>query len=233
MLEFGSDGDLYVGTGDGGGGGDPNQNGQNTNALLGKMLRIDVAHPANGNNYGIPADNPYANGGGAPEVFMIGLRNPWRWSFDRATGDMWIGDVGQNLIEELDVLPVGQQNGKNLGWSIFEATSCYNNNPACATTTNTFVPQFTHTHSNGWNAIIGGQVYRGTMYAKIAGCYFFSDNGAHGLVMASFTGGTLTTFDLAPPSNGWPQSPSSIHADAHGELYETTTDGSVYHLEAP
>jgi hypothetical protein len=94
-------------------------------------------------------------------------------------------------------------------------------------------PQFERNHTTGWNAIIGGQVYRGTMYSKIAGCYFFSDNGAHGLVMGSYAGGTLTTTSLPPPSGGWPQSPASIHADAHGELYETTTDGSVYHLEAP
>ena len=102
MLEFGPDGYLYVGTGDGGSGGDPAGNGQNKNALLGKMLRIDVDHPANGKPYGIPADNPFAAGGGAPEVFMLGLRNPWRWSFDRANGDMWIGDVGQDAWEEID-----------------------------------------------------------------------------------------------------------------------------------
>jgi hypothetical protein len=240
MLEFGSDGFLYVGTGDGGGGGDPHRNGQaidrtastctqsQCEPLLGKMLRIDVDHPANGKPYGIPAGNPFASGGGEPEIFMIGVRNPWRWSFDRMTGDMWIGDVGQDIDEELDVIPAGQQAGKNLGWSMYEANRDYGNYTADPTG-KTF-PQFVKNHNaDGWHAIIGGQVYRGPCYPDLAGKYFFSDNTAGGLWVATFDGQNVTASAL---TGTFPASPASIHADARGELYETTTNGSVYHIEA-
>jgi glucose/arabinose dehydrogenase len=243
MVEIGLDGFLYVSTGDGGSGGDPNMNGQNPNALLGKMLRIDPANPANGKPYGIPADNPYAAGGGAPEVFMLGLRNPWRWSFDRANGDMWIADVGQNQWEELDYLPAGQQLGKNLGWSVWEGNQCCSqkppsdgcssgNNYPCNSSGMTF-PQFVHAHANGWSAIIGGQVYRGPCYPDLTGYYFFSDYSGHPLMMTKpdGTGGITTPVDVSP-SGGFVNAPAGIHADARGELYVTTTDGYVYHLEA-
>ena len=242
MLEFGADGYLYVGTGDGGGGGDPHRNGQaidrtaasctqsQCEPLLGKMLRIDVDHPAGGKPYGIPADNPFAAGGGEPEIFMIGVRNPWRWSFDRANGDMWIGDVGQDVDEELDVLPAGQQNGKNLGWSMFEANRDYGNYTADPTG-KTF-PQVVKNHTaDGWHAIIGGQVYRGPCYPDLAGKYFYSDNTADTLSVATFDGQSVTTSDLTRPA-GWPTGPASLHADARGELYVTTTSGGVFHLEA-
>ena len=233
MLEFGADGFLYVGTGDGGGTGDPQKNAQNPNALLGKMLRLDVDHPGATTKYGIPADNPFANGGGAPEIFMIGLRNPWRWSFDRGTGDMWIADVGQALVEEVDVLRAGQQNGKNLGWNIFEGNMCFANQPACVTTLGTFVPQFTHAHTDAWAAIIGGQVYRGGCFPDLVGMYFFSDENAGPLVRAHLEAdGSLTTVELPPPAGGWPKAPAAIHADARGELYETTVHGEVFHLVA-
>jgi glucose/arabinose dehydrogenase len=247
MIEFGSDGFLYVSTGDGGGGGDPHLNGQSTDRtaasctasgcepLLGKILRLDVNNPANGKNYGIPAGNPFAAGGGEPEIFLWGVRNPWRWSFDRATGDMWIGDVGQGKIEEIDALPAGQQAGKNLGWSMWEgsgAGSCYGNY-TCSPTGITF-PQVVKTHTgDGWFAIIGGQVYRGSCYPDLVGFYFYTDNVKHGISRGHLeTDGTVTSVDLTPPTGGFPASPSSIHADSRGELYETTTDGSVYHLEA-
>lgn len=244
MIEFGSDGYLYVSTGDGGGAGDPHRNGQaidrtaasctatQCEPLLGKMLRLDVDHPANGKPYGIPADNPFAQGGGEPEIFIIGLRNPWRWSFDRGNGDMWIADVGQGLYEELDVLPAGQQRGKNLGWSMYEANAPYGSNYTPDPAGKTF-PQVVKTHSpQGWLAIIGGQVYRGPCYPDLTGMYFYTDNTRHPLARATFDGTTVTTTDLTPPATGWPGSPASIHADARGELYEVTTNGSVYHLEA-
>jgi glucose/arabinose dehydrogenase len=230
MLEFGSDGFLYVGTGDGGGGGDPSRNGQNPHALLGKVLRIDVDHPANSKNYGIPATNPYANTtNGAQEVFMIGVRNPWRWTFDRANGDMWIGDVGQNLWEEVDVLSPAEQVGANLGWSMYEATHCYGN--YTCDPTGMFMPQWEHDH-NGWAAVIGGQVYRGPCYPDLTGYYFFSDNSAHALMRTKRNGTGIDTPVDVSPSGGFPASPASIHADARGELYSTHTDGYVYHLEA-
>ena len=237
MMEFGADGYLYIGTGDGGGGGDPNRNGQNPNALLGKMLRIDVNNPGGGKPYGIPADNPFATAGGAPEVFMLGLRNPWRWSFDRATGDMWIADVGQGLIEELTVVKAGEQAGKNLGWSKYEGNACYATNyTPCVDSENNsngFTgPQVTRTHGQNWLAIIGGQVYRGQCFPDLVGAYFMTDNTAHPLVKATFAGGTVTTTDMPPPTGGWPTSPASIHADARGELFLTNTAGFVYQIEA-
>ncbi len=245
MIEFGSDGMLYISTGDGGSGGDPARNGQNTHALLAKILRIDVDHPANGMPYGIPADNPFADGvAGAPEVYIYGLRNPWRWSFDRATGDMYIGDVGQGLTEELDVLVAGQQAGKNLGWSVYEAsTCCVNASDHCtqATTnqqpcdpTGKFFPQDERTHAAGWKAIIGGQVYRGACFPDLAGWYFYTDFTLHPLVKARLNPDqTLEIHDLtAPANNPWPELPASIHADARGELYETTTRGDIYMIQA-
>ena len=253
MVEFGADGYLYVSTGDGGAGGDPCRNAQATDRtaatctctsqagahgkcepLLGKILRIDPAHPANGKPYGIPADNPFAAGGGEPEIFMLGVRNPWRWSFDRKTGDMWIGDVGQDVDEELDVIPAGHQNGTNLGWSMWEANRDYGNytastNPPLTMTGRTF-PQLVKNHTaDGWHAIIGGQVYRGTCYPDLDGKYFFTDNTAATMSVATFDGTNVTATDLP---GTWPGSPASIHADARGELYETTTNGSVYHIEA-
>lgn len=242
MIEFGPDGFLYISTGDGGSAGDPKRNAQNPDKLLGKMLRIDVEHPGATLPYSIPADNPFANGGGAPEVFMLGLRNPWRWTFDRGTGDMWIGDVGQGQIEELDVVPAGTGAGKNFGWSAFEGTSCCETqadacaqtNPppdqVCDSTGKTFA-QVEHTHASGWEAIIGGQVYRGTCYPDLVGTYFYDDNNHRKLTEATFDAGTGTVTSTELPG-AWPTSPSSIHADARGELYLTNTNGEVYHIEA-
>jgi glucose/arabinose dehydrogenase len=244
MIEFGSDGYLYVSTGDGGMAGDPHRNAQAVDRadpsciqtqcepLLGKILRIDIDHPANGKPYGIPADNPFATGGGEPEIYITGLRNPWRWSFDRATGDMWIADVGQAMYEELDVLPAGQQAGRNLGWSMYEANSRYLTNYPPAPAGKVF-PSVVKTHAgDGWQAIIGGQVYRGPCFPDLDGVYVYSDHSAHTISLARLSGSTVTTSDAQPPSGSWPASPSSIHADARGELYETTTAGAVYHIVA-
>lgn len=256
MIEFGADGYLYVTTGDGGAGGDPHRNAQNLDpasadcvahgsqctTLLGKMLRIDVHHPANGKPYGIPADNPFATSP-TPEAYMIGLRNPWRWSFDRGTGDMWIGDVGQNVVEELDLLPAGQQAGRNMGWSMWEADQCYGNYTCTMTgmafpkqTFNRTAPGATCTPgpttvcNSPFRAIIGGQVYRGACYPDLVGYYFFTDNVAHPLNKAQRQADGSVTYVSLPGT--WPNGPSSIHADARGELYETTITGDVYHLEA-
>ncbi len=237
MIEFGPDGYLYISTGDGGGGGDPQRTAQNTNNLLGKILRIDVNSEADGKKYSIPADNPYAGGGGAPEIFILGLRNPWRWSFDRKTGDMWIGDVGQDLVEELTVLKAGEQAGKNLGWSKYEGARCFGNYAPCVdgeNNANGFTgPQFTRTHNQGWISIVGGEVYRGTCFPDLDGIYFMTDYGDNTLVRATLeANGTVTATDLPAPQGGWPDSPSGLHGDARGELYLTTTSGYVYQVEA-
>ena len=233
MIELGPDGYLYIATGDGGGGGDPRAHGQNPATLLGKMLRIDIDNPAEGKPYGIPPGNPYAAGGGAPEVFMIGMRNPWRWSFDRMTGDMWIGDVGQNEIEELNHLTPDRQAGANLGWKMYEGSRCYDG--PCDPTSKV-TPVYERPQSQGWCSIIGGQVYRGSCYPDLAGTYFFTDYCAHELVTAKPGAGGLVFESLG---TDFPATPSSLHADSRGELYLTTTQccgtqllGGVYHLEA-
>jgi glucose/arabinose dehydrogenase len=239
MIEFGpKDGYLYIGTGDGGGGGDPDRTGQDTNDLLGKMLRIDVNSEANGKKYAIPSDNPYAGGGGAPEVFVLGLRNPWRWSFDRETGDMYIGDVGQGGtggandvgIEEVTVLKHGEIAGKNLGWSMYEGTRCYGNYTCTAGAV--VAPQYTRLGTDNWHSVIGGEVYRGECYPDLKGYYFFTDYTARPLMRGKLeTNGTLSVMQLTTPTN-WPQSPISLHGDARGELYVTNTQGRVFHIEA-
>jgi len=236
MIEFGKDGYLYWATGDGGQANDPQRNGQtvvsgtpmaNSNALLAKMLRLDVDHKSPGKEYGIPADNPFVTGGGAPEIFIRGLRNAWRWTFDRETGDMWIADVGQGTIEELTVLRAGEQNGKNLGWSKFEGNNCFD--PPCTNADFTF-PQDTRTHADGWVSITGGQVYRGSCFPDLVGTYFYTDYGKGGLASAKLQAdGTLVVADLP---GTFPRNVASIHEDARGELYATDTAGNVYQLQA-
>lgn len=247
MIDFGADGFLYIGTGDGGPQNDPagsaqaltdgdvvpNQTPPAATALLGKILRIDVDNPATGKEYGIPSDNPFASGGGAPEIFAIGLRNPWRWSFDKATGDMWIGDVGQgptnNPREEITHVKAGELKGANFGWRNYEGTNC--RNPPCDPAGKTFpIDERVRTETPTYVAIIGGQVYRGTCYPDIVGTYFYTDNNnvplATGRIDAN---GTYTRQDL--PGN-FPAGAASIHASASGELYLTTTNGGVHHIEA-
>ncbi len=256
MLEFGnSDGLLYFTTGDGGDAGDPRKNGQaidRTDAtcvangcepLLAKMLRIDVDHPANGKPYGIPASNPFAGGGGEPEILFRGLRNGWRWSFDRMTGDIYIGDVGQAAYEEIDVIPAAQINGTpgspvNLGWSVYEGTHTYNANNgncngnganSCAAPGLT-MPLVEKSHTgDGYAAIIGGQVYRGRNFPGLAGTYYFTDYAHAKLNQGTYNpmGPSMSTTELTTIAFG---NPSSIHADAAGELWMTTTGGDIYSI---
>ena len=255
MMEFGPDGYLYIGTGDGGGGGDPRRNGQSlmngsplagSIALLGKMLRIDVNAKDPGKEYAIPATNPYAGGGGAPEIFAIGLRNPWRWSFDKGTGDIWIGDVGQDGIEELNAVKAGELAGKNFGWSIYEGNTCCSaavntcsqggGSPTCPSPTppaTMFAPQDTRTHPT-WISVIAGETYRGTCYPDLVGWHFYTDHnsGAAGLHKARLT---ATGFETLPVTVTLPSGITSIHADARGEIYVTRLTngvGALYHLEA-
>ncbi|MEO8700638.1 MAG: PQQ-dependent sugar dehydrogenase [Kofleriaceae bacterium] len=234
MIEFGKDGFLYWATGDGGSANDPNNNGQalvdgtpnaNTKALLAKMLRLDIDNKSPGKEYGIPADNPFASGGGAPEIFMIGLRNAWRWTFDRMTGDMWIADVGQGAIEEITVLRPAQQKGANLGWSVFEASACFK--PPCTITAK--MPQDERLHSNGFLSITGGQVYRGTCYPDIVGTYYYTDFVKGGLYSATLNADdTLTVVDLV---GSFPGKGAAIHEDARGELYLSDTRGNIFQLQ--
>ncbi|HEY5947048.1 MAG TPA: PQQ-dependent sugar dehydrogenase [Kofleriaceae bacterium] len=243
MIEFGKDNLLYIGTGDGGGGGDPLHNGQNPDALLGKILRIDVDKPTAAKPYGIPSGNPFASAGGAPEVFIMGVRNPWRWSFDRANGDLYIGDVGQAEVEELTVIPAGQGAGANLGWNMYEGDRCFQQ--PCDLTGKT-LPQFQKLHGESWCSVITGQTYRGACFPDIVGKHYLTDYCAHELVAATRAGTSVMTesptvhyIDAMGIHDGMPATPTSLHADARGELYLTTeqiagsqTTGAVYKLEA-
>ncbi len=243
MLEFGSDGYLYIGTGDGGGAGDPDRRSQNPDDLLGKILRIDVDHKEAGREYAIPPTNPYVNGGGRPEVFIRGLRNPWRFSFDRGTGDLWIGDVGQNKAEEMTVLRPSQQNGANLGWSVYEANGCCatqddhclqlaGTSAPCDPTGMTFpqdVRDRTTKRGAGWYSIIGGQVYRGSCYPDLIGYELYADVSAETLVKARLL--PDDSLEITDVPGGAGTQTTSIHADSRGELYMTKTGGEVYHLE--
>lgn len=172
QLAFGPDGYLYIGLGDGGGSGDPYKNAQNPGALLGKMLRIDVS--AGTGPYGIPATNPFAgNPEYRPEIWALGLRNPWRFSFDRMTADLYIADVGQDKYEEVDVQPASSAGGENYGWNILEGLHCYNTSSCVSTGLSMPVVEYDHTGGNC--SITGGFVYRGGLFPALQGVYLYGD----------------------------------------------------------
>ena len=168
-MVFGPDGFLYMGLGDGGSAGDPQGNGQNINALLGKLLRIDVD---SGDPYAIPDGNPFKGGGGKPEIWAYGLRNPWRFSFDRATGDLYIGDVGQDTWEEIDYLPANSPGGTNFGWNLREGANPFKGTPPDGLKLTE--PIFQYKHPTGCS-ITGGYVYRGAALPEFNGIYLFGD----------------------------------------------------------
>lgn len=167
MVEFGPDGYLYISLGDGGAGGDPGNRGQNRHELLGKILRIDVDH---GDPYAIPPDNPFATGGGRPEVFAYGFRNPWRFSFDRQTGELWAADVGQNDWEEVDVVRLGG----NYGWRIMEGAHCYRPSSGCGRD-GLVMPVDEYRNRGSRCSITGGYVYRGSQIPSLVGAYLYGD----------------------------------------------------------
>jgi glucose/arabinose dehydrogenase len=226
QLAFGPDGMLYIGMGDGGSEGDPQGNGQNTDTLLGKILRIDIDH---GDPYAIPPDNPFANGqGGKPEIWDFGFRNPWRFSFDRQTGDLYIGDVGQAKWEEIDYIAAGSKGGLNFGWKIMEGAHCYA--PATNCDQSGLVLPVSEVEHPAGCAIIGGYVYRGSQYPQINGVYFYTDycSGAVWAVTHDPSGAWTTTRVIKSPSTyaGY----SSFGEDLSGELYVTDLNGALYKL---
>lgn len=168
-MAFGPDGYLYIGLGDGGSGGDPQNNGQSADTLLGKLLRIDVS---SGQGYAVPEGNPFARGGGRQEIYALGLRNPWRFSFDRATGDLFIADVGQNIYEEVNFEPAGSPPGANYGWRLREAAHPYEG--ASSEGLNLIDPVWEYDHSEGCS-ITGGYVYRGSALPELNGIYLAGD----------------------------------------------------------
>ncbi|HTJ43088.1 MAG TPA: PQQ-dependent sugar dehydrogenase [Kofleriaceae bacterium] len=233
-IMFGPDHMLWFSTGDGGSGGDPPNNAQQTSHLLGKMLRIDVDTRTGSKEYGIPNDNPFANSAdGAddprPEVWSYGWRNPYRWDFD-SNGDQIVADVGQNLYEEVDVIPAGTPGGKNYGWHVVEGTHCYNPSSGCDTSGKE-LPQIEKNHTpDGWCAIIGGSVYRGSCFPDLVGTYLYTDNCLHQLWTFDPKNPAATDKNAAPAA--FPNGPTSIHTDAIGELYVTARDGTVRHIIA-
>jgi glucose/arabinose dehydrogenase len=228
QLQFGPDGMLWAGTGDGGGGGHPAANAQNKHRLLGKLLRLDV-NGASG--YAIPGDNP-VNGDTsfAPEVWAYGLRNPWRFTFDRANGDLYIADVGEVAWEEVDVSPTAVQRGRgvNFGWNIMEGRHCYPFAPCDST--HSQLPLLEYPHAFGACAITGGYVYHGAAFAATAmvGHYFYADfcNGdVHSFIYPG-TAGLVDWSTLLSPGRDI----SSFGQDAKGELYIMQTSGGVYRI---
>lgn len=221
-ILFGPDGYLYIASGDGGSGGDPGNRAQNTELLLGKLLRIDVDNPGGGNNYGIPPDNPFANDPpNAEEIWAYGLRNPWKFSFDSVTNDLWIADVGQNAFEEINkVTPT--EAGLNYGWRCYEASAPFNT-ANCPDPSELTFPVAEYSHATG-NSITGGYVYRGSMYTDILGLYFFADFGSS-IIGAVDSNNNLINYGSF--GGGW----SSFGEDAQGELYLSSFGGNIYKLK--
>jgi glucose/arabinose dehydrogenase len=219
---FGPDGMLYIGMGDGGSQGDPHGNGQNRNVLLGKLLRINVDR---GDPYSVSTANPFANGDGRGEIWALGLRNPWRFAFDRVSGHLYIADVGQDRYEEVNVVPM-QKAGVNYGWNVMEGPACYRSS-GC-NQTGLQQPALSYTHENSTCSVIGGSVYRGQKIPEIAGQYFYSDYCNSWLRSFGYADGKVTD------RHEWPVgrlgSVVSFGEDSQGELYICTSSGRVYRI---
>jgi glucose/arabinose dehydrogenase len=218
-LAFGPDGNLWIGLGDGGGGGDPGDHGQNPGTLLGSMLRITPTD----DGYAIPAMNPFANGGdGAPEVVMWGLRNPWRYSFDPATGDLWIGDVGQDRLEEVSVLRAadGGGIGANLGWNEMEGRDTYRRG---IEPNDHHPPTVDYAQAGGRCSVTGGEVYRGAAIPQLVGAYVFGDfcSGELFALDSALDDPELLVLDITVPEV------TSFGVDADGELLVLSRTGTV------
>ena len=226
-VAFGNDGFLYIALGDGGSGGDPLGSGQDLGVLLGKILRIDVD---SGGPYAVPADNPFLSTAGAEaEIWAYGLRNPWRMSFDRATGDLYIGDVGQSQREEINVGLAARGGGENYGWNVTEGRACFNPSSGCDTSGIT-MPVLEYSHGEGCS-VTGGVVYAGCRMPDLVGTYFYGD----------FCTGFVRSFRLASDAvtdgRDWTAGLDSIDrissfgTDAEGEAYVVDHGGEVYRLE--
>lgn len=222
QLAFGPDGFLYIASGDGGSGGDPQNHGQRRETLLGAILRIDVDQQANGKNYGIPGDNPFAgNGSGhAEEIYAYGLRNPWRMSFDSETGTLWAADVGQNRFEEVNII----KNGGNYGWRTMEGFNCFNPATGCDQA-GLEMPVWEYSQTNGDRSITGGFVYRGKEVDQLKGLYVYGDFVSRRIWALDFS-------NLQNPKNTEIFRPdfavASFGVDQDNELYICGFDGKIY-----
>jgi len=230
FIAFGPDGYLYVALGDGQTGHRPSSPAQDMTSLLGKMLRLDVDHADKDAPYAIPPDNPLVGQEGVrPEIYMTGLRNPWRWSFDRETGDLWFGDVGEDSREEITFVPRAKQRGANLGWPITEGSLCYRPAERCERTGLTLpVLEYDHTHGC---SVTGGFVYRGKNLPDLRGTYFYGDycgGWVRSLRLdAQGKAAEQTTWSTFPPED----SPVSFGEDAQGEVYLVMSSGKFYRID--
>jgi len=215
QLAFGPDGFLYFGLGDGGGEGDPLRHGQNTQILLGKMMRIDVNSAGASTPYAIPADNPFAAGGGLPEIYAIGFRNPWRFSFDRSSRRLFVADVGQDSFEEIDIVT----KGGNYGWNVMEGDHCFNP-PSNCNMAGLTLPIVEIPHPEG-EAVIGGFVYHGTVLAGMQGQYIFGDLNGQIWSLTENAPNTFTRALILKPGFNI----SSFGQDSAGELYVVDISG--------
>ncbi len=226
-IVFGPDGYLYVGRGDGGGGGDPDRNGQSTTTLLGKILRLDVS---GGTGYSIPPTNPFAGSSASrPEIWSWGLRNPWQFTFDRANGDLYIADVGQDEWEEVNVATAASGAGRafNFGWNFMEGLHCYEPSSGCDMDGLT-LPVLEYGHDDGCS-IAGGYVYRGSAIPELQGTYFYGDLCGTWIRTFRHAGGEATEQgDTGLDVGGI----IAFGEDAAGELYILTTSGAIYRIVA-
>lgn len=232
QIERGPDGLLYVAFGDGGNGGDPLNSGQDTSTLLGAILRIDPENPGGEAAYGIPADNPFADGnGGRPEIWLYGVRNPWRFSFDRANGDLWIGDVGQNAVEEVTFLPADgglAGRGANLGWRLVEGDQPFEGGRAPA---DHAAPIHTYGRDGGACSVTGGYVYRGQLIPELTGAYIFADFCVGQILALRDLGdGSILVGDVVTDRSVGRI--VTFGEDADGEIYVLAPGGSINRLEA-
>jgi glucose/arabinose dehydrogenase len=227
-IAFGPDGLLYIGLGDGGSGGDPGNRAQSRSTLLGKLLRIDVNRRTGSLPYGIPSTNPYVGRSGLDQIWAYGLRNPWRFSFDRATGDLWIGDVGQGRWEEVDRATAkrGRNAGRglNFGWRVMEGAHCFRPASGCVRTGKT-LPVTEYGHGGSRCSVTGGYVYRGGAYRDLVGAYFFGDycSGEIWYVDRGAARGVAPTRALDTRAQI-----TSFGEDEAGELYLTDAGGTVF-----
>lgn len=222
-IQFGADGMLYLGLGDGGSGGDPGNRAQNINNQLGKIHRfdVDIAAPY------IPASNPFVGVSGLDEIWAYGIRNPWRFSFDRLTGDLWIGDVGQNAWEEIDFQPAASTGGENYGWKILEGTHCYPS--GTCSSAGTVLPVHEYNHSGGNCSVTGGYVARGPLLPNFQGRYFYAD----------YCGGQLKSIDPSSPAVATNHASdvsisgfvTSFGEDANGDLLVVVSAGRIYRIQ--
>ena len=222
QIAFGPDGYLYVGVGDGGKAGDPFGNGQDRSTLLGTILRIDVGAVDRDGTYGIPADNPFAAdvGGARPEIWAYGLRNPWRFSFDPETGELWTADVGQDRYEEIDLIAPG----RNYGWNIMEGTSCFSPRRGCST--EGLEPPIVEYGRGDGCSVTGGYVYRGTRLPSLYGAYVYGDFCSGKIWALRYDGGVTEHLEIVDSELRI----SSFGVDRSGELYILSFDEKIYRL---